>query len=406
MSIGLQDDIGEAERLFGEPGEIILNLQLTTACGFACRHCMYACHPIQKEKQPWMDEADIDQVLNLAAEFLQANHSVRINMIGGEPSLDLDRLDRLLGYLRGHPKSQGISCEMTTNGWWLRSWETLCRFAEAVGPMLRESDLTIRISNSIYHDPFRTRTEKLIISEDAKQRRFGYGERMASRLETALECPFDYYEFIALCPECNAALGDQTCSQCGLEISEDDYAAAQDKAYAAPGHEWVGEFLRACREDRLYVDARVSDDSKVSPVGRAAKNGIGHQATACWDGTSIFTVAPEGVSRESAARGAMCPSAMLGTEPGELYALAFRYIRSIEREFPGRTPARCRHCSAFASKWVSRQKPVLARLLRQADQGSLWRGNPFLAKDCCFLFGQLFPRRAQAQKKGGKKRTM
>ena len=361
MSIGLQDDIGEAERLFGEPGEIILNLQLTTACGFDCRHCMYACHPIQKEKQPWMDEADIDQVLNLAAEFLQANHSVRINMIGGEPSLDLDRLDRLLGYLRGHPKSQGISCEMTTNGWWLRSWETLCRFAEAVGPMLRESDLTIRISNSIYHDPFRTRTEKLIISEDAKQRRFGYGERMASRLETALECPFDYYEFIALCPECNAALGDQTCSQCGLEISEDDYAAAQDKAYAAPGHEWVGELLRACREDRLYVDARVSDDSKVSPVGRAAKNGIGHQATACWDGTSIFTVAPGGRLQGVCCTGGHVPIGHARDGARQLYALAFRYIRSIEREFPGPTPARCRHCSAFASKWVSRQKPVLAR---------------------------------------------
>ena len=222
-----------------------------------------------------MSNADIDSIMALAGELEQAGYSVCLNLIGGEPTKDLQQFSRILNCFSNHSACGRVNFEMTTNGWFLRSWESLCKFAAAAGQFIREREMSIRISNTEYHDPFRSYVEKRLMFEDTKLRDYGGGERKVSRLESALECPFDHYEFQAACPECEAALSGMVCSKCGLELSEDDYAEAQDKGCAAPGHEWIAELLKAAKEGRFYVDRRSPGEAKISPVGRAAKNGIG-----------------------------------------------------------------------------------------------------------------------------------
>lgn len=365
MSTVLHDDLDAIEGAYAEPCELVFNLQATTACNFCCKHCMFACHPVAAQKQEWMSTQDIDATLELANDFQQAGHSVRINIliIGGEATLDLDTFDRFIDYLGTHPNARSISFEMTTNGWFLRSWPTLCKFAAAVSPLLSNSEMTIRISNSIYHDPFRSSVEKLIIPPKPDQRNYYTYERKAGRLEAALESPFEYWEFTAICPNCEAELYDQTCSKCGNELSEDEYFEAQDKAHTVPGHQWIETLLKACKEDRFYVDSRVSDETKVSPVGRAAKNEIGVQKVSCWDGTPKFTIAPGGKLQGICRTGGKVPIGHVMDGAWKLFALASFYIRAIERRFPGETPKRCRNCSAFAVEWLRSQKPLCEGLL-------------------------------------------
>jgi len=135
--------------------------------------------------------------------------------------------------------------------------------------------MSIRISNTEYHDPFRSYVEKRLMFEDPNPRDYGGGERKVSRLESALECPFDHYEFQAVCPECEAALSGMVCSKCGLELSEDDYAEAQDKGCAAPGHEWIAELLKAAKEGRFYVDRRSPEKPRFPQLDARRKTGSG-----------------------------------------------------------------------------------------------------------------------------------
>jgi hypothetical protein len=215
---------------------------------------------------------------------------------------------------------------MTTNGWFLRSWESLCKFAAAAGQFIREREMGIR-----------SYVEKRLMFEDTNLRDCDGGERKISRLESALECPFDHYEFQAACPECEAALPGMVCSKCGLELSEDDYAEAQDKGCAAPGHEWIAELLKAAKEGRFYVDRRSPGEAKISPVGRAAKNGIGYQACECWDGRAIFTIEPGGDLQGVCCTGGHVPIGNVRDGAWQLYALASLYIRAIKQRYPGKT---------------------------------------------------------------------
>ncbi len=374
MKADLQAEISDIRSLFEaaeeEQGEVTLNLQLTNACNFSCRHCMFSCHPLPQSREKWMSNSDIDNIMALAEEFEQAGYSVCLNLIGGEPTKDLQQFSRILDYLSNHSACGKVSFDMTTNGWWLRSWETLCKFAEAVGPFLRDREMCIRISNTEYHDPFRSYVEKRLISEDTKPQDYGYGERKVSRLESALECPFDHYEFQAVCPECETPLSDKVCSKCGLELSEDDYAEAQDKGYAAPGYEWIAELLKASKEGHFYVDRRSPGEAKISPVGRAAKNGIGYQDCECWDGRSIFTIAPGGDLQGVCCTGGNVPIGNVRDGAWQLYALASLYIRAIKQRYPGKTSARCQRCSAFAAGWVSQNKPTLLNLIQNVEQSA------------------------------------
>ena len=75
----------------------------------------------------------LDEVLLAARTFRDWGFRTRLNLLGGEPTLDLERFALIHSHISHHPLSHDLEMEMTTNGWWLRSWKDTCRFAGIVG---------------------------------------------------------------------------------------------------------------------------------------------------------------------------------------------------------------------------------------------------------------------------------
>jgi hypothetical protein len=150
----------------GEDREVTFTILLTKRCGFACAHCMFAAGP--RGEARWMPAGVLDEVLLAATTFRDWGFRTRLNLLGGEPTLDLERFALIHSHISHHPLSHDLEMEMTTNGWWLRSWKDTCRFAGIVGEAVAREELAIRISNSTWHDPFR-KGEKHIINRRALQ---------------------------------------------------------------------------------------------------------------------------------------------------------------------------------------------------------------------------------------------
>ena len=258
----------KGQEIFDNLEEISVNLLLTESCNMACAHCMYSCKPQIKAKQQYMSFADIEVILQLIAEAqekaeLRNNpYSIILNLVGGEPTLDLDKFHNICDYLEGHPVTSRVKLEMTTNGWWLRSWQTICQFAKAVGPLLLKHELIIRISNSIYHDKFRSSTEKLIFQ---------------AGLSSVFETPYDYLDMPVCCNDCDELLEHQYCKKCDRELGSDEYAEVQDRAFCISGHNWVATLLTAVNDGNLFIESKLVDESRVTSVGRAQLNNIGWQ---------------------------------------------------------------------------------------------------------------------------------
>jgi hypothetical protein len=361
MRIQAPEDLRAIRNRFDTPGEVCLNLLLVNACSYKCAHCMFSCGPKPKSQIKWMGTNELDEVLLLAEQFQSAGHSVSMNLIGGEPTLDMDELARILDYLGHHPIGRKITYEMTTNGWWLKTWNSVCGFAMAVGPFIREHEMIIRISNTEYHEEFRNPIEKKVISGERTPAATQWGQRTPSRLEQLLENPFDYYDLRETCPNCDEPVQDQYCRHCDQEVDEADL----DHSYCVPGHQWVQNLIAACKDDHLYVDFRSPGEDKISPVGRAAKNGIGYQVVQCELEQALLTIHPTGAIQGICCTGGNVPLGHVRDGAWQLFALAALYIRAVKTKYPGKTSMRCRECSSFAATWVAQRKSALVEAIQQ-----------------------------------------
>ena len=346
---------------FNKPGDVTINLQLVNSCNFACGHCMYACRPLDKQTEEWVSNDTLAELFSFLKPLIHQGHNIALNLIGGEPTKDLDQFRRILDFIMSQDRSN-INVEMTSNGWWLRSWETLCKFASVTAPHIDE--LNIRLSNSIYHDPFRTPTEKRIFAIQSKKPSWSpYVNPLAQLLTYA----FDYYDSEPLCPHCGKGLAPEKCPHCGEEITEDEYYEAQDNSYNITGACQIPQLLKACENDQLYIDRKVTDDTKVSPVGRALKKGIGCQKVKCWDGRMIFTIEPSGKLQGICCVGGHVPLGHIRDGAKTLYNRATKYISAIE-ELPYNNP--CAQCSTFAIKWIKENSENQTNQSQTACRGS------------------------------------
>lgn len=296
----------------------------------------------------------IENILQLGLSFCErfgGNSSASYNLIGGEPTLNLNEFERVWHYVMWRKRSDSINLEMTTNGWWFRSPKTFSRFIGIVGRDVINEDISIRISDSYYHDRFRTKREMEIIKELLAQKEsycleeehfFGYKKF----------CPFCSFEFECLpdtevfdCPGCNAQLG------------ADDISPGDAKFYNS-----LNTFNNM---KTLYVDSVIKEfqDDKVSPVGRALDNGIGYQDGRCGAVSPLYlTFSPDGSIYDVCCNGG---KALIGTVDDGLSLIYIRaaFMRKLFKKYPvsEKSPFdhnplngdRCRECPSIASKWIS-----------------------------------------------------
>ena len=346
----------------GEDREVTFTLLLTKRCCFACAHCMFAAGPGLAAE--WMPSSVIDEVLLTARTFREWGFRTRVNFVGGEPTLDLEQFATIYDHLCCHPLGQELEMEMTTNGWWLRSWKAACRFAGIVGKAVADEKLSIRVSNSIWHDPFR-RGEKHIISRRA--------------LQEALENPYEWFDLPEPSCQCGGALvyekDSHRCERCGNSVSEDEYYEAKDLSMMQPGHHAIPLLVEGIKSGNVYIDTKWTEPNRLSPAGRALKNGMGLQdGTCCPASRPQFTINPDGSIRDVCCHGGKAPLGHIRDGALRLFALRFELLKEVHRQFPqaeGRLDCnggkRCRGCPGFASHWLRCEKPKLEPLLREFE---------------------------------------
>jgi hypothetical protein len=312
-----------------------INMLLTKRCNFACAHCMYWAGP--KQSGAYMSAQDLEDITGFARAVVdQTGCDITVNIVGGEPTLNLAEFERCLYHvsalLADFPS--GVQWHMTTNGWWLRSPRTFGRFFSALMAARLLGDITVRISESPYHQPFRGREAPLL-------------RALADGLEV-----FDY--------EAREVWGRSKRPEQGQDEPDDEFWERADDFYertllpASAGLYWLQDLMR---DNRFFVD--VQESHHTVSVGRAVDNHIdSNKSGSCsWNGDEeeiMFTFEPGGKLYDPCCNGGHVP---LGHAREGLalylrraaFMKAMLYRAKMER-YSG--SEKCLNCPAFGSNWL------------------------------------------------------
>lgn len=322
---------------------------------------------------------DIKQELVLAGRTHECAR-VSYNLVGGEPTLDMDSFATCVQYAA----FKDLELEMTTNGWWLRSAETTAQFLRAVRPWyLKFNDGSIRISDSAYHRSFRTPEEIRVLAWPGWKR-----ATSSEDVWDLMEClkygdgPVDS----VACPECEAQVAEDDFddhTQNGCSVSFDTLRELLLEAQDRHRESYLSELLQnqlagmlSGRDLSIYVDQQGTEADQISPVGRARANHI----TATQDGPCgkhenelKFTFQPDGSIYDFCCSGgkiagghARDGSQLLYNHLDFMSLLFERYpVRDDPSRFGWNNPwqgARCRGCSHVAREWREREDKILHEL--------------------------------------------
>jgi organic radical activating enzyme len=133
--------------------DIPIGLLTTLQCNFSCGHCMYECGPDRPAE--YMSNDVLAKIERQVARMHGERTWTLINLIGGEPTLRPNELGRILNIV----KQWGVTVEMTTNGWWLKSDHAARAVLGAIAPYVDsdgtpEDGISVRISQDPHHDVF------------------------------------------------------------------------------------------------------------------------------------------------------------------------------------------------------------------------------------------------------------
>ena len=158
-------------------------------------------------------------------------------------------------------------------------------------------------------------------------------------------------------------------------MSEDEYYEAKDLSMMQPGHHAIPLLVEGIKSGNVYIDTKWTEPHRLSPAGRALKNGIGLQDGTCYPASEPkFTINPDGSIRDVCCHGGKAPLGHIRDGALRLFALRFELLKEVHRQFPqaeGRLDCnggkRCRGCPGFASQWLRCEKPKLEPLLRDFE---------------------------------------
>jgi hypothetical protein len=372
---------------------IVVNLWLTEQCNFECGHCFYMMSP--RSPKGYMSDEMLAKlrgfVLTLREKY-RAN--VDVNLIGGEPTLNLKEFKRCLDYVmqwQNDTSLGGISFEMTTNGWWLSKPKWTVEFFEAVLPHVAEEygdGLIIRVSDDSYHMPFRpgflkNKRVKPVLGELLENGRIN--DEPVFWSETAVcECGYEgsYYEWNG-CPKCGKE--DWT------DIKE-EYLLSHDIPSVEEGAPWIYADQPDIQRFSRYDKGRQDDYSWVVPSndgcdwGKSDKGARGQ----CHTGVQEVTFDPKGVHRDGCCSGSDMQFSTIDDDPLVVLGLNNTFTRTSQPT--------CRSCRSEAEAYKDSELAKRARafyeeaaatmqFLEEDDEGNVegedlyqWR-EPWMERD-------------------------
>ncbi len=290
---------------------LTFSLLLTRRCNFRCDHCFYESGP--HRNGTWISDDVLFELGNRVRELKELEIYPSINLVGGEPTLNMDHFERVVDHVT---RWDDTSIEMTTNGWWLANPAATRRFFEIVTPYVDydgegSMGFSVRISHDQYHDPFRPNWLQ--------------GEhRLKSRLENLWEFDEDgiFYNTYYECGSCDVRYDryyDDECPKCGdyMDIT-DELAIDRIPPKPAEGDPWI------------YVEGYSKGREFIIPVGRGGSwvggfndKGKRYAGKVCQSG---ITFDPFGNVTDICCSGSNVPVGTVWDHPILLVALAERFL--------------------------------------------------------------------------------
>lgn len=332
---------------------VTISLMLTRRCNFECEHCFYECGP---RFRGYMGDVVLGAVYGQVLRLQGLGIQPRINLIGGEPTLNLDKfaciLDRTMGW--------GVSVEMTTNGWWMHRPDTARRFFQAVvshvdpdGEGAGGGFFSVRVSNDTFHDQFRPVWLQ-------------GGDRLAHKLESYWEFDEDgvFYKEIPTCGECGREHrwmpdGEQ-CTKRGCDgVVEYETEVVMDP------------LPRPRRSDPWIYVQEHTGTQYVIPTGRGQYCGGSNDRGKTLKGycNAGLTYLPNGKLMDVCCSGSWCEFGDARDDPVLLLELARRFVRQVGPS--------CWGCRDDAKEWGRRNLRGLGAVLQakidRRDEHDLWK---------------------------------
>ena len=339
---------------------ITINLMLTEQCNFACDHCFFGCGP--QGKKGYMSNDILEQVIRFAQEcrndFPERTY-LTINLIGGEPTLNLKEFRRCFEYILSR---QGVyanfDIEMTTNGWWLhpKHEKSLIEFLRIVDQAVpndgtcdgRYGTFRVRISDTEYHNDFR-------VNGNSVKRRFDalFGEDWYADDNPFVKCT-------STCTEC----GHELPYWCDGDTCENENC---DGTYESD-EEVIVEFTRPDKYDGwIYVDTWGGNQFVIPSHPERGQFGTNdHGERGLCGHHMVVTFKPDGSSFDGCCRGSNMPFGSVYDHPLVLLGLQNSYLK---QERPS-----CRECHDRAKEWSTSKAYSQARAYYEQEVVNLKEG--------------------------------
>lgn len=262
--------------------EVLVNILVTEKCNFSCAHCAIRASP--RSPSTCTTPEELRDILEFAHSIV--GRCVRVNFVGGEPTLKPDVLRSLLEVV----DADGAPMEMTSNGWWLREPNAFCSVMRVLAPYLADERLTLRISSSSWHDVFRKEEEGMLSTH----------QRFVWALEEGLPTLRD----VVLTRW--ARSNTLACDACGgtLALEHDEWWCPACEQFSVADYDCThpqisriyeyAEVLRQGLQSNVRVDRQGGE--QVTNNGRGADNQLGAVGGSCaWDEETVkFTFGPGG----------------------------------------------------------------------------------------------------------------
>jgi hypothetical protein len=300
---------------------VTISLLLTEACTFACRHCMYECSP--KSDPVYMGDDMLYKVKQQVDLLQDLEIKVIINLIGGEPTMDMEKFAHVLNIVGHWP----VDLEMTTNGWWLADSDATKRFMEIMAPYVEESGrsecmetgdrISVRISNDPYHNEFRPH---YLTGAAIPYYATGQGDKLHTALEGIWEDGTLFDEEVCVCPECGEKLPDGYCEDCGVD-GEYEFPD-EDTVYAPPPDS---------SDPWIHVEPFYTNTSGIAPNGRGVGvSTMSDSGSKGSGGVTFLTYLPDGRLMDVCGRGSWCEFGTVDDSPIFLAEVTKEFFRQRE----------------------------------------------------------------------------
>jgi RNA polymerase subunit RPABC4/transcription elongation factor Spt4 len=305
---------------------VILNLWLTEACNFQCAHCFYGKSP--RSPKGYISNDMLYAIYSQQVRpLLDMKLGLTVNLIGGEPTLNLDEFERVLNTIEtwGSLPNE-IEIEMTTNGWWLQRAKHARRFLEIVRHLASddgiENGFSVRVSSGRYHQEFFKYGDPKSLLDELFESGSVNGEPVL-------------WEEEKVCMSCNETFDtdQEACPECGSE----DYDYQEKYGYVS---------IEPPNSNSPWIYAQDTDGEGIAPSGIRGEWGNNDKG-ARWPGycgNLSLCFDPKGYQRDGCCSGGDHPFGTVDDHPLVLLTLIRNFIQEVKPT--------CYGCRNEALSWM------------------------------------------------------